>query len=80
MSAGQYFEFLKRLETDPSFCFRYITDEGLDKKHPTYKQCVLTISKSARYSRLFAEKMVKGRFEWRQFQRMLLSLIFMPRT
>ena len=63
MSAGQYFEFLKRLETDPSFCFRYITDEGLDKKHPTYKQCVLTISKSARYSRLFAEKMVKGRFE-----------------
>lgn len=63
MSSTAYFEFLKKLENDPSFCYSYIKENSINKNHPTYQQCLLTISKSAEYSRRVAENILKGRFD-----------------
>ena len=63
MSSREYFEFLHKLENDPAFCFNYIKENSINKKHPTFNQCLITISKDARYSRMAAEEIIKGRFE-----------------
>jgi hypothetical protein len=61
-TSKDYFNFLDHLENSPDFCYRYITEQGINKKHPTYEQCLKTISKDAGYSVQTAEKIIQGRF------------------
>lgn len=61
--SAEYFDFLNKLESDPSFCYNYIKDNGLNKSHPTYEKCLETISKNAKHSRAIAENLIKGRFK-----------------
>lgn len=62
MSAREYFDFLKRLETDAAFCIKYLSGESIHRTHPTYDLCVKTISKDAKHSLDFARS-TKSRFE-----------------
>jgi hypothetical protein len=64
MSKSQdYFNFLHSLENDPNFCYNYLEKNSFNKKHPTYEQCLKTISKDAKVALRTAEKIIKGRFE-----------------
>lgn len=56
-----YFDFLNRLENDAEFCYRYLTE--IPKHHPTYEQCIKTISKNAQIAVEAAQNIIKGRFE-----------------
>lgn len=58
-----YFDFLNKLENDPEFCFKYIQDNCFDKRHPTYEQCLKTISEDAECSLKTAQDIIKGKFE-----------------
>jgi hypothetical protein len=40
----EYFDFIKKLETDPGFCLEYI------KQNPEHEQCLKTLSQSAKHS------------------------------
>lgn len=46
--AQEYFNFIKKLETDPAFCLEYI------KENPNHEQCLKTLSQSAEYSYRYA--------------------------
>ena len=46
----EYFDFIKKLETDPDFCLDYI------RNNPRHEQCLITISKSAKHSFRYAIK------------------------
>jgi len=52
----EYFDFIKKLETDPEFCLDYI------RNNPNHQQCLITISKSAKHSMRYATK-YRTRFE-----------------
>lgn len=57
----EYFEFLRKLENDPNFCYNYLSE--ISRNHPTYEQCLKTISQDAEISVRTAENIMKGRFE-----------------
>ena len=52
----EYFDFIKKLETDPDFCLDYL------RNNPNHKQCLITISKSGQHSLSYAIK-YRTRFE-----------------
>jgi hypothetical protein len=62
-TSKDYFDFLNKLENDAQFCYNYLEKTSFNKNHPTYQQCIQTISKDAEIAVTTAEKIIKGRFE-----------------
>lgn len=54
--AKEYFNFIKKLETDPAFCLEYI------KENPNHEQCLKTLSQSAEYSYRYAYNRIPSGF------------------
>jgi|LakMenEpi03Aug12_release.lakeMendotaPanAssembly.Ray.scaffolds.fasta_scaffold363492_2 hypothetical protein len=58
--AKKYFDFLKDLDSDPEFCYSYITRMTPD--HPSYSKCIKVISKDAKWAYEYASRNQK---RWR---------------